>query len=71
MRSKLTARSQTTVPRAVRAALGIRAGDVLVYKIEGRRAILTRARSGRESGDADGTFCEWNTEADARAYSRL
>ena len=33
--SKLTAKSQTTVPKAVRAALGLAPGDAIAYEVEG------------------------------------
>ena len=44
--SRLTSKAQTTIPQAVRAALGLRAGDELAYVIEDGRVLLTRS-SGR------------------------
>jgi len=41
--SKVTARSQTTLPTGVRKALGIESGDRLVYVIKGNRAVISRA----------------------------
>ena len=41
--SKITSKAQTTIPRAVREALRVRAGDELAYKIERGRVIMTRA----------------------------
>jgi len=38
--SKLTSKYQTTVPAAVRAALGLRKGDVVVYEI-GEDGVVT------------------------------
>jgi AbrB family looped-hinge helix DNA binding protein len=31
-----------TVPKAVREALGIRAGDAVVFRVEGNRAVLAK-----------------------------
>jgi AbrB family looped-hinge helix DNA binding protein len=31
-----------TVPKAVRDALGIKAGDELIFRVEGNRAVLAR-----------------------------
>lgn len=69
--SKLTAKARTTIPRLVRAALNLRAGDVLVYEIEHHRVILTKASPGRKGFNPFRAFDEWNSEADSRAYGNL
>lgn len=38
--STITSKGQTTVPKAVRQALGVRAGGKLIYRIEGKRVTL-------------------------------
>ena len=68
--SKLTAKSQTTLPRAVRSALGVSAGDELAYRIDGDAVVLTKAAT-RVIGDPFATFSEWDGEADRRAYGEL
>ncbi|MDZ7678216.1 MAG: AbrB/MazE/SpoVT family DNA-binding domain-containing protein [Acidimicrobiales bacterium] len=40
--AKVTSKGQVTVPKAVRDALGIAAGDHLVFRVEGDRAVLAR-----------------------------
>lgn len=40
--AKVTSKGQVTVPKAVRDALGIKAGDEVVFRVEGNRAILAR-----------------------------
>lgn len=68
--SKLTSKAQTTIPQPVRAALRLKEGDEILYAIEGDRVILTRA--GKEPAeDPFGTFSEWDSEADRRAYAGL
>lgn len=63
---RITAKSQTTVPRAVRLALGLKPGDNLVWEIEHGRAVLRPV-----STDDDGmisnfsTFTEWADEYDS------
>lgn len=69
--SKLTTKAQTTIPQPVRAALGLQAGDALVYEIADRRVILTKASRGGKADDPFRTFHEWSSEADARAYGKL
>lgn len=69
--SKLTSKAQTTIPQPVRAALGLRTGDELVYEIEDGRVILSKARRGAGADDPFRTFEEWSSDADERAYGRL
>ena len=68
--SKLTTKAQTTLPRAVRSALGVTAGDELVYRIDGTVVTLAKA-SARAVDDPFATFSEWDSEADRRAYGSL
>jgi len=69
--SKLTTKAQTTIPQPIRAALHLQPGDELVYEIDDRRVILTKARHRSETDDPFRTFREWNTEADTKAYAKL
>lgn len=68
--SKLTSKAQTTIPASVRAALRLKAGDELVYSIEGERVVLTKADRG-PLDDPFATFDEWNSETDRQAYADL
>lgn len=70
IKSKLTTKSQTTIPQPVRAALDLRPGDEVVYEIEGDRAILRKAE-GEPVEDPFATFSEWDGEADRKAYADL
>jgi len=74
--SKLTSKSRTTIPQAVRAALGVKAGDELAYTIEDGRAVITKAptklpRKGDPLEDPLAAFWEWDTEEDERAFAEL
>lgn len=40
--AKITSKGQVTVPKAVRDALGIHAGDEVIFRVEGNRAVLAR-----------------------------
>jgi AbrB family looped-hinge helix DNA binding protein len=40
--ARLTAKGQVTIPRSVREALGLGDGDHVVFRVEGRRAVLAR-----------------------------
>ena len=68
--SRITSKAQTTIPKAVRAALSLKGGDALRYEIDGDRVVLSKVE------EADGfmanfsTFTEWASEAD-RVYDSL
>jgi antitoxin PrlF len=68
--SKLTSKAQTTIPQPVRAALRLKAGDEIVYEIEAGVVILRKAESAG-ADDPFGTFVEWETDADRKAYAKL
>jgi antitoxin PrlF len=68
--SRITSKAQTTVPQAVRTALGLREGDALAYEISDGRVILTKARP-FPSDDPFAEFDEWNSEADRRGYANF
>ena len=68
--SRLGKRARTTIPRPVRAALGLQPGDELRYRIEAGRVIVTRLERPRPE-DPFGTFVEWAGEADRKGYAEL
>jgi antitoxin PrlF len=70
IKSKLTSKAQTTIPRPVRTALQLAAGDELAYRIEGDHVVVTKAA--REvADDPFATFDEWSSDADRAAYGKL
>lgn len=68
--SKLTSKSQTTIPQPVRAALRLKAGDQLVYDIEDGVVVLRKAETAG-ADDPFSTFTEWDSDADRKAYAKL
>lgn len=68
--SKLTSKSQTTIPQPVRTALGLRPGDDVAYPIDDGQVVLTKARTVR-GDDPFKTFEEWDSEADRQAHADL
>jgi antitoxin PrlF len=68
--SRITSKAQTTIPQPVRVALRAGEGDEIAYRIEGDHVILTKAKRERVD-DPFGTFHEWSSEADRRAYGDL
>lgn len=47
-RSTITAKGQTTVPKAVRQLLGLKEGDELTFRIEGNQVTVLTTRIERE-----------------------
>lgn len=70
IKSKLTTKSQTTIPQPVRVALDLEPGDEVAYEIDGERVILRKAKS-TPAEDPFATFSEWQGEADRDAYADL
>jgi len=70
IKSKLTSKSQTTIPLPVRNALHLAVGDELVYAIEGNRVVLSKA-IGEPLDDPFATFSEWSSKADTLGYADL
>lgn len=64
---KITAKSQTTIPKAVRNALGIKPGDAVGWEIDGDRVTIIKVNA--DEGDPFmanfSTFTEWADEVDA------
>jgi antitoxin PrlF len=68
--SKLTSKAQTTIPQPVRTALRLKEGDEIAYVIEDGRVYIKRADA-ETADDPFGTFSEWHSDADRRAYGDL
>jgi antitoxin PrlF len=64
---RITAKSQTTIPRAVRLALGLKPGDSIAYVIEGDVARVRRVAANGGDGFVNNfsTFSEWSDELDS------
>ncbi|MEN9798502.1 MAG: hypothetical protein RL653_2198 [Pseudomonadota bacterium] len=47
-RSTLTAKGQTTVPRAIRQFLGLKEGDELAFRVEGQQVVVVAVEAEHE-----------------------
>lgn len=68
--SRVTSKAQTTIPKAVRVALGLAEGDTLVYEIVDG-AVVLRRHAEHEVDDPFALFDEWAGDEDRRAYADL
>jgi len=69
-RSKISVKSQTVLPLAVREKLDIKPGDTLVYIFDAQGIRLEKATAMMDE-DAFATFTEWASTEDDRAYADL
>lgn len=69
--SKLTSKSQTTIPQAVRSALHLKEGDAIRYTIEADGRVTIAREPSEGADDPFATFAEWDGEADRKAYADL
>lgn len=60
-----------TVSRPVRAAWRLEEGDGLLHEISDRRVVVTKVLRGEVQDDPFGTFDEWHSNADEKAYGSL
>jgi antitoxin PrlF len=70
VRSKVSVKSQTVLPKEVRERLQIRPGDHLRYIIDNDGVRLEKDTSA-QADDPFATFTEWASEADDKAYADL
>ena len=67
--SKVSVKSQTVLPRAVRAKLGVKPGDTLRYRLTEQGVLIDKASA--DTDDPFASFSEWSGEADEKAYGNL
>ena len=71
--ARITTRGRTTIPKSIRDAAGLRAGDVIAFEIDGDRLVLRKAvseQSDYPSGLAD-VMGEWLSPEDEIAWRDL
>jgi antitoxin PrlF len=68
--SRVSVKSQTVIPRAVRERLGLQAGDRLRYRLTEDGVLIDKAPAS-EADDPFAAFAEWSSEADEKAYAGL
>lgn len=71
--SKLSAKSQVTIPKEVRDRTGLKPGDIIVYEIRNGVVMLKRMEpfdAAFHAALAD-TLDEWSTQADSEAFRDL
>ena len=71
--SRLSSKGQVTIPVEIRERLGLEPGDVVVYELEGERAILRRAEPFDIAFHAalSQTLEEWGSAEDDEAFREL
>ena len=71
--AKITARGQTTIPKSIREAAGLKEGDVIAFEVEGDRLVVQKVVPGRDEylhglGEVMG---EWLSPEDEEAWRDL
>lgn len=71
--SKLTRKYQATIPEPVRTHLGLKAGDVIAFDLDGDSARVRKARPVDIvfARAVETTLEEWDSRADSEAYADL
>lgn len=71
--SKLSAKSQVTIPKDVREAIGVEPGDAVVYEIRGKVALLRKVQPFDRAFHSalSATLDEWASPEDDEAFRDL
>ena len=71
--SKITARGQTTIPKTIRDAAGLREGDVLAFEVEGDHLVVRKLAPGQDDylRGLSTTMNEWTSAEDEAAWRDL
>ena len=71
--SKITSRGQATIPKSIREAAGLYAGDVLVFETDGDRVMVRKAAQGYDDHlqALSETLGEWTSAEDEEAWRDL
>jgi antitoxin PrlF len=68
--SKISAKSQTVLPREVRERLDLKPGDTLRYRLTDSGVLIDKAPTA-EADHPFAAFSEWASAADEKAYGGL
>ena len=72
--SKLTTKSQATIPEKVRKILGLQPGDSVAFEVNENQKVLVRKATPIDFEFAkalEGTLSEWSSKNDEEAYGDL
>ncbi|MDA3918521.1 MAG: type II toxin-antitoxin system PrlF family antitoxin [Deltaproteobacteria bacterium] len=72
--SKLTSKSQATIPGKIRKILGVRPGDSVAFEVDENKKVMIRKASLIDFEFAkalEGTLSEWSSKNDEEAYCDL
>lgn len=71
--AKITARGQTTIPKSIREAADLHAGDVIAFEIEGNHLVVRKVLPGQDDylQSLSEILSEWASPEDEEAWRDL
>lgn len=71
--SKVTASGRTTIPKSIREAAGLYAGDVIAFETDGDQVVVRKVPGERDAPaqDLSETMSEWASAEDEEAWRDL
>ncbi len=71
--AKITARGRTTIPKRIRAAADLDAGDVIAFEVEGDHLVAHKVTPGRDDLvlGLSKVLSEWASPEDEEAWRKL
>jgi AbrB family looped-hinge helix DNA binding protein len=71
--ARITARGQTTIPKAIRKAARLQEGDVLAFEVAGDHVVVRKltARGDEYRRSVENSLGEWSMAEDEKAFGDL
>ena len=71
--AKITARGQTTIPKSIREAANLGAGDVIAFEIKGNHLVVRKVMPGQDDylQGLSEVLSEWTSPEDEEAWRDL
>ena len=71
--AKITARGQTTIPKSIREAANLGAGDVVAFEIKGNHLVVRKVMPGQDDylQGLSEVLSEWTSPEDEEAWRDL
>jgi len=69
--SRLTSKSQTVIPLAIRRRLGLEPGDMIRYRVRGKKIAIEKISDDTDEFDPFSAFTEWASPEDDEDFAHL
>ena len=69
IKSRVSSKGQTVIPKTVRERLGLKTGDLIRFRVGDKGVTIDKVRSAED--DPFASFAEWTSDEDEKLYRGL